>query len=144
MFSKACEYAIKATIYISHRSRLGEKDSLKLVAKAIDSPVSFTAKILQALANHKIISSTKGSHGGYEIHEAHQASITLARIVEAIDGGNIYEGCALGLKNCNEKQPCPMHFQFKAIRDDLKQMLETTTIDELAHELHNGLTVLKR
>ena len=45
-----------------------------------------------------------------------------------------YKGCGLGLKNCNESKPCPMHFQFKAIRDDLKQMLEVTTVQGLAND----------
>ena len=46
MFSKACEYGIKATIHISHQSQQGHRVSLKAVAKAIDFPIAFTAKIL--------------------------------------------------------------------------------------------------
>jgi len=144
MFSKACEYGIRAVIHISHQSQQGRRQSLKEVAKAIDSPVAFTAKILQSLANHQIITSVKGPAGGYEIPEKEQAAITLHRIVEAIDGDKIYNGCGLGLKNCNEQQPCPLHFQFKAIRDDLKSMLQTTTVAELANGLREGVSFLKR
>ena len=144
MFSKACEYGIRATIHISHQSQLGEKVSLKAVAKAIDSPVAFTAKILQSLASSKIIASSKGPTGGYEIPENKQAKITIYHIVEAIDGDKIYNGCGLGLKQCNEQVPCPIHFKFKAIRDDLKTMLKSTTIKELTNGLHEGLAFLKR
>jgi Rrf2 family protein len=118
--------------------------SLKAVAKAIDSPVAFTAKILQSLANNNIITSSKGPTGGYEIPEDMSMDIKLSHIVEAIDGANIYRGCGLGLKQCNELKPCPIHFQFKAIREELKNMLETTTIEELSTELHKGLSFLKR
>ena len=144
MFSKACEYGIKATIHISHQSQKGERVSLKAVAKAIDSPVAFTAKILQSLASNNIIASSKGPTGGYEIPKVKQAKITLHQIVEAIDGDKIYSGCGLGLKQCNEDKPCPIHFKFKAIRDDLKTMLQSTTVHELANGLHEGLAFLKR
>lgn len=144
MFSKACEYGIKATIHIAHQSQKGERVSLKAVAKAIDSPIAFTAKIVQSLAKNDIISSTKGPTGGYEILESRQSIITAYHIVEAIDGDKIYNGCGLGLKQCNELKPCPIHFKFKAIRDDLKAMLQSTTVLELTSGLHQGLAFLKR
>ena len=59
--------------------------------------------------------------------------IYLSDIVSAIDGENIYNGCGLGLKQCNEKMPCPIHYQFKEIRDELKKMLETTTTVSYTH-----------
>ncbi|MGH1433557.1 MAG: RrF2 family transcriptional regulator [Lewinella sp.] len=144
MFSKACEYGIRATIHLARLSEKDQRSSLKEVAKAIDSPVAFTGKILQSLARNGIILSIKGPTGGYEISKSKLSTITLSEIVDAIDGDNIYKGCGLGLKNCNESKPCPMHFQFKAIRDDLKQMLEVTTVQGLANELHSGLAFLKR
>ena len=144
MFSKACEYGIKAAIHISHQSLLDKRVSLREVAKAIDSPVSFTAKILQSLAHDNIIVSFKGPTGGYEIPDHLQSQTTLFQIVKAIDGDTVYNGCGLGLKQCNERKPCPLHFKFKAIRDDLKNMLETTTIEDLTSGLKEGLTILKR
>jgi DNA-binding IscR family transcriptional regulator len=68
----------------------------------------------------------------------------LIDIVSAIDGDNIFRGCALGLEKCNENLPCPVHDKFKIIRDNLKEMLETTSIFELSLGLKEGLTYLKR
>lgn len=144
MFSKACEYGIRASIHLARSSEKGERSSLKRVAQAIDSPVAFTAKILQLLAKDGIIRSVKGPNGGYEIPQERLSKIYLSDIVKSIDGDNIFKGCGLGLKNCNEKKPCPLHFQFKAIRDDLKQMLQSTTVQDLTDELPNGITFLKR
>ena len=144
MFSKACEYGIRATIHLARSTADNERSSLRHVAESIDSPVAFTAKILQSLARKGLIISIKGPTGGYEISRSKLSSITLSDVVDAIDGRNIYQGCGLGLMNCDATQPCPMHFQFKVIRDDLKQMLKTTKVQDLALELHDGLAFLKR
>lgn len=69
--------------------------------------------------------------------------VKLSTIVYAIDGDAIYNGCGLGLKKCNEKIPCPVHDQFKTIRDGLKNMLESTTVKSLTIDLKEGLTFLK-
>jgi len=144
MFSKACEYGIRASVHLARLSAKGERCSLKQVAKAIDSPVAFTAKVLQLLARDGIIHSVHGPTGGYDIPQDRLSEIHLSDIVKAIDGDNVYNGCGLGLKNCNEKKPCPLHFQFKAIRDDLKEMLQTTSVQDLAKQLHYGGAFLKR
>lgn len=144
MFSKACEYGIRATIYIAGQSIQNRKVSLNEVAKAIESPEAYTSKILQQLSRSKIINSDKGPTGGFSIDKQALDKVKLSTIVFALDGDSIYSGCGLGLKKCNEKMPCPVHSQFKLIRDGLKKMLETTTIKSLALDLENGLTFLKR
>ena len=144
MFSKACEYGIRATIYIAKQSQLGKKVSLKEVAEAIESPIAYTSKILQLLSRNLIIKSDKGPTGGFSIDVVKLEKVKLSTIVFAIDGDSIYKGCGLGLKKCNEKMPCPVHHQFKIVRDELKKMLETTTIQSLVLDLENGLTFLKR
>ena len=60
MFSKACEYGIKASIFIALCSYKGVRVSLKSIAKEINSPEAFTAKILQDLVRHDVINSVKG------------------------------------------------------------------------------------
>jgi len=144
MFSKACEYGIRATIYIAMQSLEGNRVNLKEIAAAIDSPVAFTAKILQQLVKNDIVESVKGAHGGFQIERARIDSIKLNQIVSAIDGDKIFKGCALGLNECNESLPCPVHFKFKEIRDNLEQMTKETGIYELATGLEVGLTFLKR
>ncbi len=144
MFSKACEYGIRASIYIADQSLLDRKVSLKDVAQAINSPEAYTSKILQQLSRNNIINSEKGPKGGFSMDKQKLDKVKLSTIVSAIDGDDIYSGCGLGLKKCNEKMPCPVHNQFKAIRDQLKKMLETTTIKSLTMDLNNGLTFLKR
>lgn len=144
MFSKTCEYGIKATLFIAKKSQVGERVSLKDIAAAIDSPVAFTAKILQTLAKESIVKSSKGPTGGFDIDKGLLASITLKQIVSAIDGDQLFNGCALGLNKCSEEAPCPMHEKFVLVRDQINETLESSNLLDVALGLNKGLTVLKR
>ncbi|MBK8953961.1 MAG: Rrf2 family transcriptional regulator [Saprospiraceae bacterium] len=143
MFSKACEYALKASLYIAMRSEEEHRVGLVEISEEIQSPVSFTSKILQKLVKAKIIDSQKGPNGGFEIKMHRAAKTSLSEIVAAIDGDSIYRACALGFLHCNEKKPCPLHFKFKALRDDLKQMLEETSLLDLSKDIQKRKTFLK-
>jgi len=144
MFSKACEYGIRAATYIASQSIEGRRVSLKEIAEEIDSPVAFTAKILQQLSKNQIVDSSKGAAGGFEIQRNNIDYIKLSQIVYAIDGDNVYVGCGLGLKKCNAHKPCPVHDKFVQIRNDLRYMLENTSLYEMTAGLEVGLTFLKR
>ncbi|MEP0365955.1 MAG: Rrf2 family transcriptional regulator [Cyclobacteriaceae bacterium] len=144
MFSKACEYGIRATIHVAVQSLEDNRASLKAIAAEIESPVAFTAKILQNLVKTGIISSVMGPAGGFEIEKKKLDNIKLSQIVDAIDGDAIYKGCGLGMKQCDASKPCPVHDKFAKVRADLKEMLEGTSLLVLATELDNGLTFLKR
>lgn len=144
MFSKACEYAIRATIYVAVLSLNDKRISLKAIAKEIDSPVAFTAKIMQQLVRNDIMFSVMGPTGGFQMDKEKIEQTMLCDVVNAIDGDSIYQGCALGLSECNALHPCPLHDKFLTIRQDLQGMLEKTSILHLAEELETGLTFLKR
>ena len=143
MFSKACEYGIRACIYIATQSLNDKRVSIKEITKEIDSPEPFTAKILQELVKNKIIDSVKGPSGGFYITSENINLIMLKDIVFSIDGDSIYKGCGLGMKQCSELCPCPIHNQFKIIKNGIKEMLETTNLHQLTYGLQNGMTFLK-
>ena len=143
MFSKACEYGIRAAILIAIESSENKKTNPKEIAEKINSPKAFTAKILQALVKHEIIKSTRGAQGGFEIEPTKIKTVKLAQIVTAIDGDSIYKGCGLGLETCDENHPCPVHEKFKIVRTELREMLENTTLEQLAIEIKSGTSFLK-
>ncbi len=135
MFSKATEYALRATIYIAQHSSEEKKVGIQAIAKAIDSPQSFTAKILQLLTRGgKIISSTPGPQGGFFM-TAKAKKLPVRAILKAMGEEDILEKCVLGLKECSESHPCPMHGQYKVIKAQLKKLFEAKTIEDLAEEL---------
>jgi Rrf2 family protein len=141
MFSKACEYGIRAVIYIWSQNTKGVKLGVKDICRAIDAPEYFTAKILQSLVKQHLISSTKGPNGGFYISED-QENTTLLDLVEAIDGDKLFSGCGIGLKHCSESHPCPIHNEYKTIRGNLTKLLADKTIMVLAKEVTAGKATL--
>ena len=144
MFSKACEYGIKASVFIIDSSMRNQKVSMKEVAKAIDSPEAYTSKILQQLSRNNIIQSEKGPTGGFFIDKDKINQINLSAIVSAIDGDSIYKNCGLGFNQCNDSKPCVIHHQYKSVRTDLKTMLEDTLLVDLSEDIEKGLSFLKQ
>lgn len=143
MFSKTCEYGIRACVVIAQHSINKEIISLKSISKAINSPEAFTSKILQKLVKNKLVRSIKGAQGGYEIPNTKLETLTLEDIVDAIDGSESYMSCVLGLKDCSDKNPCPAHKKYKHIKDDFVNMLKTTTVLEMVNDTENGFAFLK-
>lgn len=144
MFSKACEYGIRAIIYIAMQSLEDRRVKIGDIVEHVGSPEAFTAKILGTLVKQGIVESLTGPYGGFYIDRNKMRSIPVGDIVSAIDGDSIFNGCGLGLSECNSAQPCPMHDKFVKIRAQLKQMLETTTVHDLAMGLRSGKTILMR
>ena len=143
MFSKTCEYAIRALIFIAQKCKDGSRISIKDISSGIDSPEYFIAKILQDLSRKGFVQSAKGPNGGFYMDDANLEQ-SVADIVREIDGDKLFSGCGLGLKECSEDHPCPIHNDFKHIRQEIKTMLEESRIQLFVENLDLKLTFLKQ
>lgn len=143
MFSKTCEYAVRAVIFIAQASKDDEKVSIKEIAKGIDAPEHFIGKILQDLGKKGLIQSLKGPTGGFYLDETSK-KYSLADVVKAVDGDKIFSGCGLGLSQCSEVQPCPLHHEFKKIRNDIHRILKKAKLGEFNSQLEQHLAFLRR
>ena len=138
MFSKATEYALRATIFIAQKSSEEKKLGLDDIAKGIRSPKSFTAKILQQLTTgNKIISSTRGPGGGFFM-TSNAKLLPVKAILLAMEEYEVLDKCVLGLKKCSDIKPCPMHHQYKSIREQIKDLFVSKSIQDLADEMETS------
>lgn len=142
MFTKACEYAIRAVLIVAIKGKEDSKLSIQQIAKEIDSPLAFTAKIMQTLTREGLVASVKGPSGGFYL-DPKAKPVSLSQIVQAMDDESVLNTCALGLKECSDEQPCPIHHQVKAYKNKLKKVMEEKTVQLLAKELEEGKTFLK-
>lgn len=137
MISKACKYGIRAAIFVASKKKEGLKFNIKQIAREVDAPEAFTAKILQVLNKNKVVTSLKGPYGGFYI-EDYQLDQPVINIVSAIDGMAIFKECGLGLKQCSSVHPCPLHDQYKIARDALMNAFQKTSIRQLAEQVNDG------
>ena len=88
-----------------------------------------------------MISSIKGPNGGFFITQK-QKKLPVKAVLHALDEDKVLEKCVLGLKQCSEQKPCPMHAQYKVIKKDLIHLFETKTINDLATDITNGVAFI--
>lgn len=140
VFKKETEYAMRGLVYIQSQNHLGRNPGIVEIATEIDTPTSFTAKILQRLVRMNFIKSIKGKNGGYYF-DPDKKELPLKEVVNAIEGDRIFTGCGFGLKHCDEENPCPLHNSYASIRDSIEKLLSDETIQSLARKENPNLVL---
>lgn len=141
MLSLTCKIAIKAVIYLAAKSASEKKSGILEVAEYIDASEHTVGKILQLLVHEEIINSTKGPNGGFSITPKQRAQPVI-KIIEAVDGKEVFKECGLGLSKCSSTHPCPIHEDYKEIRNQFEKLCREKSIDDLCKPLNHGSTYL--
>ncbi len=133
ILSKTCDYAIRASLYVAL-----QKDQkfvpIRIISQELNISFHFLTKILQILTQNNIMTSLKGPNGGVTLAKPAD-SISLKEIVLAVDGPDLFTKCLLGLEHCDDQHPCPIHDQWRTIRDQLEEIFEKNTIQDLAEKV---------
>jgi Rrf2 family protein len=143
MLSKAAEYAIRSLVYINICNRDGHHPGYREIAKEIEAPEQFTAKVLQGLVRNEFIKSIRGRGGGF-FFASHSKPLTLLEVINQVEGNEIFTRCGIGLSRCSDKEPCPIHKAYAVVRDQYRQLVANTTIQSLADKIISGDAVLNR
>jgi Rrf2 family protein len=130
LYSRPCEYAIRTLAYLA-RVGFGKRVQSQEIATAEGIPTPFLGKVLQQLAHSNLINSFKGPGGGFSLNRV-PGEISLYDIFQVVDGVEDLDRCAVGLAQCNDFAPCPLHDTWKSVRVHLIQYLKKTTLQEMA------------
>jgi|ERR1022692_1977932 Rrf2 family protein len=141
MLSLTCKTAIKAVIYLASKIESGEKAGIKEIAEFIDASEHTVGKMLQTLVKENLIYSAKGPTGGFYIMTK-QKNQAIIEIIHAIDGKEVFDQCGLGLSKCSATHPCPIHNDYKIIRDQFKTMCQQKKISDLCETINEGFAYL--
>lgn len=141
MLSLTCKTAIKAVIYLASKLESGDKTGIKEIAEFINASEHTVGKMLQTLVKENIINSSKGPTGGFYI-TAKQKSQPIINVIDTIDGKEVFKQCGLGLSKCSTTHPCPIHDDYKIIRDGFKTMCQDKKISDLCETVNEGLAYL--
>ncbi len=130
LYSRPCEYAIRTMAYLARVSP-DKRVQVQEIAASEGIPAPFLAKVLQQLARSHLVNSFKGPGGGFSLNRPPSA-INLYEIFRVVDGVEDLDRCAVGLAECNDFAPCPLHDTWKSVRVHLLQYLKKTTLKEMA------------
>jgi Rrf2 family iron-sulfur cluster assembly transcriptional regulator len=140
IYSSACSYAIRAMTLLATVRPDGYVLMDELCSDN-DLPRHFVAKIFQGLVHDGLLKSAKGRGGGFAL--ARPASrITLYHIVAAVDGEEHFEECVVGMTRCNDRQPCPQHDEFKAVRARIVDFLKGTTLQKMSGTFERKMNLI--
>lgn len=140
-FSKPTEYAIRAMVYLSIHSSEEKKLGIRQIASELGFPEHYLGKVLQDLAKKQVIKSAKGPHGGFYIDEK-DMDISLLSLIDAIEGLQFFNTCGLGLHECNEEKPCPIHKDYQIVKGDFYKILSEKTIRGMRDDIKNEIAFM--
>ncbi|NJO67996.1 MAG: Rrf2 family transcriptional regulator [Bacteroidetes bacterium] len=142
MFNKETEYALRGLVYIQTRNLEGQRPGIAEIAREIEAPVFYTAKILQRLVRHGFVSSLKGKGGGFYF-EPDKPELSLKELITTTEGSKTFDGCGFGLKFCDNSNPCPLHSQYAPIREAINKLVSGETIQSLARKFTDVKSILQ-
>ena len=130
ILTKTTEYAVRVLAYMAK-----EKDQLlsaKYLHEQLQIPYKYLTRLMTDLAKNGYLVSVKGRDGGFRIIKDLK-EISLANIVQSVEGMDSFNACILGFHECSSENPCAMHFVWEGNKKQLLKTLKTTTLNDLTH-----------
>lgn len=131
IYSKSAEYAIQAMIYLAEHEGDG-LTMVSIIAEESSIPRHFLAKLVQTLTRHHLIKSYRGRKGGIKLALPAE-EISLLQVVNAIEGPPpLQEMCVIGLDICSDAACCPLHSEWKHVKEQVRKALHDQNLSDLA------------
>lgn len=142
MLARNTEYAIRALVYIRLSNWEKRRPGVNEIAREIEAPEAYLAKILQILTRHRIINSRKGRGGGFHFMDD-QNTPTLYDVILVMEGDSCFKKCAFGFMNCKDVNPCPLHEHYVSIRERFHSLVRSESIGSITQKIVDGKASLK-
>ncbi len=130
--SKKADYALMAMKHLAMRPDAASA-SAREIAEQYDIPVELMAKVLQRLARRGLLTSHQGTRGGYRLSRSSSA-ISIADIIQAIDGPLTVTACSTEDENCDQYAKCSVRDPLWRIKDRILSALATCSLQEVVAE----------
>ena len=130
--SKKADYALMAVRHLALKTGPASA-SAREIAEQYDIPIELMAKVLQRLVRAGLLSSTQGTRGGYTLSRP-SAAISVADVIQAIDGPFTVTACSSEKNDCEQYSKCSIRDPLWQIRERIAVTLGTVSIAEMAAE----------
>jgi Rrf2 family protein len=140
--SKKADYALMAMKHLAQHTS-SSSTSAREIAEQYDIPIELMAKVLQRLVRIGLLASTQGTRGGYTLGRPPEA-ISVADVIEAIDGPFSVTACSTENNDCEQFSKCSIRDPLWRIRERIAAALGTVTIAEIAAETVSSPVAVSR
>jgi len=114
--SKKTDYGLIALAHLAQRGASGSGAlSAREIAEEYAIPAELMAKVLQRLARRGLLVSQQGTHGGYQLARP-ASTITVADVIQAIDGPLTVTACSAQHGRCGQFHRCIVRAPLLKIR----------------------------
>jgi FeS assembly SUF system regulator len=130
--SKKADYGLIAMKHLAQRDG-ASSTSAREIAEQYGIPIELLAKVLQRLVRTGLLISTQGTRGGYTLSRS-SSSISVADVVQAIDGPFTVTACSSENSDCEQYARCSIRDPLWQIRERIVTTLGTVSLAEMATE----------
>jgi FeS assembly SUF system regulator len=128
--SKKADYALMAMKHLAIKTDVAST-SAREIAEQYDIPIELMAKVLQRLARSGLLTSHQGTRGGYTLAKP-TAAISVADIIQAIDGPLTVTACSTEDEQCEQFTKCNVRDPLWRIKDRILSALSTCSLAEIS------------
>ena len=129
--SKKADYALIAMKHLAQKTSGAPSTSAREIAEQYDIPIELMAKVLQRLVRTGLLVSTQGTRGGYTLGRP-SSTISLADVIQAIDGPVTVTACSTQKNDCEQFTKCSIRDPLWRIRERIVSALGTVSLAEMA------------
>lgn len=128
LISTRGRYGVKAVLDLA--SQTGDVPvSIKAIAERQGLPEAYLEQLMAPLRKAGIVRSVRGAQGGYLLART-PASLTVAQIVEALEGPLEISECTCGGASLD----CLEHTLWQRLGQHVREFLESSTLEALLEE----------
>ena len=122
-FTRRSEYGLMALAYLGQRA--GEFGSVRVIVEELNIPKRLLAEVLKDLSKAGLVDSIRGPGGGYKL-TSHPSQISLANVVEALEGPMHLSDCGAG--SCSLTTSCLIQGGISRVGKEIRSVLQNHTL----------------
>jgi Rrf2 family protein len=127
--TRQADYAVRCALQLAREpERVVPRPAL---ARAVRAPGPFLAKILHRLLRARIVESVRGVQGGFRLARP-PGAISLLDVIEAIQGPQAANVCAIRPRACPLSRTCAVHPVWVELRARTESLLRGVSLGSLA------------
>jgi Rrf2 family protein len=128
--SRKIEYGLRAMVFLASLPT-EQMVPFREIARRMDVPQDFLAKILKVLVSKKLVRSTRGAHGGYGLARSAK-EISMLDVIEAVEGPIMVNVCQDSHDACRVSRACTMYGVWKLGQERMLEVYRSAKLDRLA------------